>query len=123
MKQLGGRGIRNKSRNIQSSCHQPQNLFHNLKTTQEFWTEGKQPKEFNYGRLGILPPEGDLSVPGNYRGIMMLEVGQKIILNIMRISLEPLVEELDYESQCGFCPKRGTGDAIFTLKMALKKRK
>ena len=41
----------------------------------------------------------------------------------MRIRLAPLVEELDHESQCGFRPKRGTGDAIFTLKMALKKRK
>ena len=41
----------------------------------------------------------------------------------MRIRLAPLVEELDHESQCGFRPKLGTGDAIFTLKIALKKRK
>ena len=54
---------------------------------------------------------------------MMLDVGQKIISNIMRIRLAPLVEELDHKSQCGFRPKRGTGDDIFTLKMALKKRK
>ena len=27
----------------------------------DFWTEEKQPEEFNYGRLGILPPKGDLS--------------------------------------------------------------
>ena len=53
----------------------------------------------------------------------MLEVGQKIISNIMRIRLAPLVEELDHESQCGFCPKQGTGDAIFTLNMELKKIK
>ena len=53
----------------------------------------------------------------------MSEVGQKIISNIMRIRLAPLVEKLDHESQGGFRPKRRTGDAIFTLKMALKKRK
>ena len=53
----------------------------------------------------------------------MLEVGQKIISSIMRIRLAPLVEELDHESQCGFRPKQVTGDAIFTLNMALKKRK
>ena len=53
----------------------------------------------------------------------MLEVGEKIISNIMRIRLAPLVEELDHKSQCGFRPKQGTEDAIFTLKMALKKRK
>ena len=40
--------------------------------THNFWTEEKQPEEFNYGRLGILPKKGDLSAPGNYRGIMML---------------------------------------------------
>ena len=45
--------------------------------THAFWTEEKRPEEFNYGRLGILPKKGDLSAPGNYRGIMMLEVGQK----------------------------------------------
>ena len=53
----------------------------------------------------------------------MLEVGQKIISNIMRIRLAPLVEELDHESQCGFRLKLGTGDAIFTLKMEMRKRK
>ena len=54
---------------------------------------------------------------------MIIEVGQKIISNIIRIRLAPLVEELDHEPQCGFRPKRGTGDAIFNLKMALKKTK
>ena len=44
--------------------------------THDFWTEEKQPEEFSYERIGILPPKGDLSVPGNYRGIMMLEVGK-----------------------------------------------
>jgi hypothetical protein len=54
---------------------------------------------------------------------MMLEVGQKIISNIIRIRLTPIVEEIEHESQCGFRHNRGTGDAIFNLKMALKKRK
>ena len=45
--------------------------------THDFWTEEKQPEEFNYGRLGIIPKKGYLSAPGNYRVIMMLEVGQK----------------------------------------------
>ena len=49
----------------------------------------------------------------------MLEFGQKLISNIMRIRLAPLVEELDHKPQCGFRPKRGTGDDIFTLKMAM----
>ena len=91
--------------------------------THNFWMEEKQPEEFNYGRLGILPQKGDLSEPGNYRGIMMLEVGQTIISNITGIRLAPFVEEFNHELKCGLRPKRGMGDAIFTLKMALKKRK
>ena len=58
-------------------CRRPRKLFHHPKITHNFWTEEKQPDEFNYGRLGILPKKGDLSAPGNYRGIMMLEIGQK----------------------------------------------
>ena len=54
---------------------------------------------------------------------MMFEIIFCPTSNIMRIYLAPLVEELDHESQCGFRPKWETGDAIFTLKMALKKRK
>ena len=64
--------------------------------TRDFWTEEKQPEESNYGQLGILPPKGDLSSPGSYRGIRVMEVGQKIISIIMRIRLATLVEELDH---------------------------
>ena len=48
------------------------------KITHNFWIEEKQREGFNYRRLNILPKKGDLSVPGKYRGIMMLEVGHKI---------------------------------------------
>ena len=50
----------------------PETLSTIRRITHDFWTEEKQPEEFNYGRLGILPKKGDLSAPGNYRGIMML---------------------------------------------------
>ena len=39
----------------------------------------------------------------------------------MRFQL--IEEELDRESQCGFRPGRGWTDAVFTVKMALKKRR
>eukprot|EP00957_Ditylum_brightwellii_P203969 15337003-Ditylum_brightwellii.AAC.1 len=54
-----------------------------------FWSFKKQPNEFDFGKLSILPKKGDLSLPGNYRSIMMLEVGQKIISNIMQMRLPP----------------------------------
>ena len=88
-----------------------------------FWNSGKQPSELDIGRLGILPKKGDLSLPGNYRGIMMLEVAQKIVSNIVVFRLQSICEELDHESQCGFRPDRGTACATSSLKLALKKHR
>ena len=90
----------------------------------DFWNSGKQPSEWDIGRLGILPKKGDLSLPGNYQGIMMPEVAQKIVSNIIvKTRLQSICEELDHESQCGFRPERGTAEATFSLKLALKKHR
>ena len=89
----------------------------------DFWESEIQPSEWDVGLLGILPKKGDLSLPGNYRGIMMLEVAQKIVSNIVRQRLSTICEALDHESQCGFRPERGTSDATFALRLALKKRR
>ena len=53
---------------------------------------------------------------------MLLEVAYKIIAIILLARLQPIEEGLDQESQCGFRPGRGCSDAVFTVKMALKKR-
>eukprot|EP00957_Ditylum_brightwellii_P038593 2917738-Ditylum_brightwellii.AAC.1 len=54
---------------------------------------------------------------------MMLEVGQKIISNLLCMRLDPLVCNLDHKSHCDFRSERGTGVATFALKTALKKQK
>ena len=87
------------------------------------WNTETIPDEWNIGRLTILPKKGDLSLPKNYRGIMLLEVSYKIIAIILQERLRPIQESLDHESQCGFRPDRGCVDAIFTVKTALKKRR
>ncbi len=76
------------------------------------------------GLLSILPKKGDLSKPGNYRGIMMLEVGYKILGLILLARLKPIKESraLDHECQNGFRSSRGTIDSIFTVKQMIKKR-
>lgn len=84
------------------------------------------PEEQEIGLLKILPKKGDKSDPGNYRGIMLLEVAYKIgqrLANILhlrasiagcpRVARAP--EHVDHESQCGFRRGRGTCDAFFTL--------
>ena len=53
---------------------------------------------------------------------MLLEIAYKIVANLLRKRLLPIEEAIDHESQCGFRPGRGCTDAVFTIKMALKKR-
>ena len=47
----------------------------------------------------------------------------RFIAIILHNRLSPIVETLDHEPQCGFRPGRGCVDAIFTVKMAMKKRR
>ena len=75
------------------------------------------------GLLKILPKKGDLSKPSNYRGIMLLEVVYKTVAKIIHSRLQPIVESLDHEAQCGFRPGRGCADAVFSVRLAMKKRR
>ena len=88
----------------------------------QFWETEEVPLDWETGLLKILPKKGDLSYPGNYRGIMLLEVAYKIVANVLKKRLLPIEESLDHETQCGFRPGRGCTDAVFTVKTALKKR-
>ena len=88
-----------------------------------FWETGEVPEEWETGLLAILPKKGDLSLPGNYRGIMMLEVAYKIVANLVHARIEPIIESLDHEAQCGFRRKRGCSDAIFTVRQLIAKRR
>ena len=97
-------------------------LSHMTKIMHQFWRDESAPEEWLAGELAILEKKGDLSDPNNYRGIMLLETFYKIIANVLHAKLLPIVESLDNESQCGFRPGRSCIDAIFTVKMALKKR-
>ena len=54
---------------------------------------------------------------------MLLETAYKIVAIILHSRLLPIEESLDHEQQCGFRPERGCIDAIFTVKMALRKRR
>ena len=53
------------------------------------------PPEWEACLLSILPKKGDLRLPGNYRGIMMLEVGYKIVSIVLNARLQPVAESLD----------------------------
>ena len=89
----------------------------------DFWENELPPKQWEIGLLKILPKKGDLSKPGNYRGIMLLEAVYKIVAKIVHSRLQPTMESLDHEAQCGFRSGRGCCDAVFSVKLALKKRR
>ena len=89
----------------------------------EFWDSEITPAEWERGLLMILAKKGDLSLPGNYRGIMLLEAAYKIIAIILHARLLPIEETINPESQCGFRPGRGCTDAVYTVKIAMKKRR
>jgi hypothetical protein len=70
----------------------------------------------------MLPKKGDLSLPGNWRSIMKIVMPQKVVLNLIRSQLEKVCESLPHEEQCGFRKLRGCIDAMFNVRLGLKKR-
>ena len=54
---------------------------------------------------------------------MLLESLYKIIAVLIHTRPQPLIEGLDRESQCGFRKDRGCVDAVFSVKLAIKKRR
>ena len=91
-----------------------------------FWNSEQLPESWAIGLLSMLPKKGDLSLPGNYRGITMLEVAYKIVAQILLPGLKLIKESkehLDHENQCGFRNGRGCSDGSFTVKALLSKRR
>jgi len=54
---------------------------------------------------------------------MLLEAAYKVIAILIHERLQPVASTLDHESQCGFRPGQGCQDAIFSVKLAMKKRR
>ena len=77
--------------------------FHLLKLLVfDFWNSELPPRQCMTRLLRILPKKGDLSLSGNYRGIMLLEAAYKIITILLLNRLRPIAETFDHEQQCGF---------------------
>ena len=68
-----------------------ENTFNILKSiVLDFWHTELTPTEWEKGLLTILAKKGDLSLPGNYRGIMLLETAHKIVAIIINGRLLPI---------------------------------
>ena len=71
----------------------------------------------------IYKRKGDISCCDNHRGISLLVIAGKILARIILNRLQKHVADWDIipESQCGFRPKRGTPDMIFSVRQLQEK--
>ena len=74
-------------------------------------------------RIKLLPKKGDLSMCKNWRAICLLDVASKIFSRILVGRMQSVQEEHGLEEQSGFRGLRGTIDGLFSVSVALQKRK
>ena len=60
--------------------------------------------------------KGNKADPSNYQAISLLSIPGKIFSHIILQRIKEKGEEFTNENQYGFCPNRGTIDAIFILR-------
>jgi hypothetical protein len=94
-----------------------------LEIMQECWQKRTVPAEWLKLHTTALPKKGDLSLPGNWRGISMAESLSKLHTTILKHRLGGLYESIVPEYCNGFRRGRGRADCIFTVKGTLRKRK
>ena len=71
------------------------------------------------------PKKGDLHMhmAQNWRAICLLDIASKILLNILVSRMQKVQEAEGLEAQSGFRGMRGTIDGLFSVCVALQKRK
>ena len=87
------------------------------------WRDEKIPEDWRVNRLKIIPKKGDLHDLNNWRGIMLMESATKLLSSILASRIQGILATEGLEEQNGFMPNRGCVDGIFSLKLALQKRK
>ena len=65
--------------------------------------------------------QGDKLECRNYRGISLTNAAYKILTNLLTRYIEPYVEEILGDYQCGFRKGRSASDQIFCLRMIVQK--
>jgi hypothetical protein len=78
------------------------------------------PKEWS---VAVICPihKNEKTICSNYRGISLLSVIYKVFSKILAKRLNPYIEEILGDYQCGFRRDRSTTDQIFVLKNILEK--
>ena len=89
----------------------------------KIWENGEVPQDFKDALIvHIYKRKGDRACCDNHRGISLLSIAGKVLGRVIlnRLSSYVFGQNIIPESQCGFCPGRGTTDMIFTARTLLQ---
>ena len=89
----------------------------------KIWREENPPLEWSKMIVTPVHKKGNKSDPSNYRAISLLPILGKVFSHILLKRIKQQSEEFTTENQYGFCPNRGTIDAIFILRQIIEKAK
>ena len=95
------------------------NRIHQL--IQIIWETEQMPQEWGTPTICPIHKQGEKLQCRNYRGISLLNVTYKIFTNLLTRCIEPYVDEILGDHQCGCRKGRSTTDQIFCLRMILEK--
>ena len=87
----------------------------------DVWESEEVPKEWRDGIFIPLHKKGDKSICDNYRGISLLSVAGKVLSRVIMMHLEPVLDEILPETQCGFRNNRSCMDMTFAARQLQEK--
>lgn len=88
---------------------------------EQCWNQETIPDEWNSGAICPIHKKGDKMDCSNYRGITLLGVVYKVFSAVIRRRLDPIVEDLLGEYQCGFRRSRSTINQLFNIRQIMEK--
>lgn len=80
----------------------------------------KKPTEWSVINIVPIPKSGDLSKPGNYRGISLSSVVSKLYNKMLLLRIRPTLDPLLRKNQNGFRPGRSTVSQVLALRRLLE---
>ena len=89
----------------------------------DIWENEKIPEIWKTGLIVKLPKKGDLGDCGNWRGITLLSLTNKVFSKIIHMRLAQALDTHIRQQQAGFRPGRSCSDHIFTLRQILEQSK
>jgi len=93
--------------------------LHNL--IQQIWIKKKAPKDWNESLICPIFKKGNRNKVENYRGIILLNSGYKILSLIILKILQIYTDEIVGNYQSGFKKNKSTTDYIFVIRQVMEK--